>query len=204
MIEGPVVAGVAVLPLFWYALVMGITPGPNNLMLAASGMNFGLRRSLPHILGVLLGFTTLATVAALGLGALYLAAPKLQVVSRYLGAAFLLYFAWRLAQAGSSDQSGRSTPLRFHEAALFQVINPKGWLYAISSASAFLSSEGLAAVAVLTVTAAVVTVISTVTWTCFGTVLARLITSPRVRQRVNWLFAASLLALIPLIVGDPS
>ena len=73
MVEGPVVAGVAVLPLFWYALVMGITPGPNNLMLAASGMNFGLRRSLPHILGVLLGFTTLATVAALGLGALYLA-----------------------------------------------------------------------------------------------------------------------------------
>src|SRR5210317_2167055 len=113
MVEGPVVAGVAVLPLFWYALVMGITPGPNNLMLAASGMNFGLRRSLPHILGVLLGFTTLATVAALGLGALYLAAPKLQLVSRYLGAAFLLYFAWRLAQAGRAETEAPSAPFRF-------------------------------------------------------------------------------------------
>jgi len=204
MVEGPVVAGVAVLPLFWYALVMGITPGPNNLMLAASGMNFGLRRSLPHILGVLLGFTTLATVAALGLGALYLAAPKLQLMSRYLGAAFLLYFAWRLAQAGRTEAASPSAPFRFHEAALFQLINPKGWLYAISSASAFLSSEGLGAVAVLTVTAAIVTVISTLTWTCFGTVLARLVTSPARRQRVNWLFAASLVALIPLIVGDPT
>ena len=125
MVEGPVVAGVAVLPLFWYALVMGITPGPNNLMLAASGMNFGLRRSLPHILGVLLGFTALATGAALGLGAIYLAAPDLQRLSRYLGAAFLLYFAWRIAQAGRAEAAVPRAPFRFHEAALFQVINPK-------------------------------------------------------------------------------
>ena len=204
MVEGPVVAGVAVLPLFWYALVMGITPGPNNLMLAASGMNFGLRRSLPHILGVLLGFTALATGAALGLGAIYLAAPDLQRLSRYLGAAFLLYFAWRISQAGRAEAAVPRAPFRFHEAALFQVINPKGWLYAISSASAFLSSEGLPAVAVLTATAALVTVISTLTWTCFGTVLARFITSPQRRKAMNWRFAASLLALIPLIVGDPT
>jgi threonine/homoserine/homoserine lactone efflux protein len=125
-------------------------------------------------------------------------------VSRFLGAAFLLYFAWRIARAGGAEAAAPSAPFRFHEAALFQLINPKGWLYAISSATAFLSSEGLRAVAVLTTTAASVTVISTLTWTCFGTVLARLITSPARRQRVNWLFAASLIALIPLIVGDPT
>ena len=109
---------------------------PPSRLSSASGMNFGLRRSLPHILGVLLGFTALATGAALGLGAIYLAAPDLQRLSRYLGAAFLLYFAWRIAQAGRAEAAVPRAPFRFHEAALFQVINPKGWLYAISSASA--------------------------------------------------------------------
>ena len=197
----PTVAGVAVVPLLWYCLVMGLTPGPNNLMLAASGMNFGVRRTLPHILGVLLGFTLLVFAAGLGVGTLYDRVPGLRSTLPWLGSACLVYLAWRIAGASRAEHPEDARPLRLVEAATFQVVNPKAWVFCVTAATTFLGGgKGLAAVLVLTLCAMVVTVLSTTTWTLFGTVLARIIHDERIQKQVNLAFAVALLATIPLIL----
>lgn len=197
------VAGVAVLPLAWYAFVMGITPGPNNLMLAASGMNFGLRRTLPHIAGVFVGFSALIVFAGAGIGTLYAQLPLAQDVLRVLGAGFLAWLAWQIARAEGGDGAAEDArPLRFVEAAAFQFMNPKGWTFALTASAGFLREPGLAAVSVLTLTGMATTLLSTTTWTLFGAGLARWIGDATVRRRLNWFFAAALLATIPLLLFD--
>lgn len=197
-----VIAGVAVLPLAWYCFVMGMTPGPNNLMLAASGMNFGIRRTLPHILGVILGFSVLFLLVGLGIGALYAEVPALQQVLRWVGSAFLVYLAWRIAGAGAIETPEDATPLRFHEAALFQFANPKAWVFSLTAAATFLGSGGLAGALVLTVAGMCMTIVSTTTWTLFGAALARWIASERMQRRVNLAFALALLATVPLMLME--
>jgi threonine/homoserine/homoserine lactone efflux protein len=196
-----IIAGVPVGPLLWYCFVMGMTPGPNNLMLAASGMNFGMRRTLPHMLGVFTGFSALVFCAGLGIGQLYAAAPGFQTGLRWVGAAFLVYLAWRIAAATRAEHPEDARPLRFLEAAAFQLANPKAWLFAITSAASFLSDEGLPAVLVLTAAGMAITVLSTTTWTLFGTALARLIHGERMHRVMNAAFALSLLALVPVILA---
>lgn len=196
------IAGVAIGPLAWYCLVMGMTPGPNNLMLAASGMNFGWRRTVPHMLGVLAGFCTLVFAAGLGIGTLYARHPELQTTLRWVGAGVLIYLAWRVATASSAEHPADAKPLRFIEAAIFQFANPKGWVFAVTTAAAFLSDGGLAGALVLTVAASIITVLSTNTWTLFGTALARIIRTERTQRIVNLGFAVALLATVPLIVME--
>lgn len=195
-----IIAGVAVLPFAWYSLVMGMTPGPNNLMLAASGMNFGIRQTLPHILGVIVGFGLLFLLVGLGIGTLYTEVPAVQQLLRWAGAAFLVYLAWRIAGAGAIETPEDATPLRFHEAALFQFANPKAWVFSTTASASFLGNGGTAGAVVLCVASIAVTLLSTVTWTLFGAALARLISKPRVQRRVNLAFALALLATVPLIL----
>jgi threonine/homoserine/homoserine lactone efflux protein len=128
-----------------FAVVNGFTPGPNNFMLAASGANFGLRRTVPHIAGVVLGFTFLAFVVSLGLGGVMARSPLLHLVLKYAGAAFLLYLAWRIATATphpEKAQERRGRPLTFIEAALFQWVNPKAWLIVVGGIATYTSVDG--------------------------------------------------------------
>lgn len=200
--EATTIAGVAIAPLAWYCLVMGMTPGPNNLMLAASGMNFGWRRTLPHMAGVLAGFCTLIFLAGLGVGVLYETLPALQTVLRWCGAFFLVYLAWRIAGASRTEHPADARPLRFVEAAAFQFANPKAWVFSITAAAGFLDGSGLSGALVLAFAGLCITVLSTTTWTLFGAGLARWIASERIQRRVNLAFAAALLATIPLILLD--
>ena len=108
------------LALLTLALIAAWTPGPNNLMLASSGANFGLRRTLPHICGVAFGFPIMIFVVATGLGAIIAASAALQDVMRWAGAALLLWFAWRIATSGRAQDQSRARPLNFLEAAGFQ------------------------------------------------------------------------------------
>jgi threonine/homoserine/homoserine lactone efflux protein len=121
-----------------YMFVMSITPGPNNVMLAASGLNFGVRASLPHMLGISFGFGFQAVICALGLGAIFTQYAQLQIWLGWIGAAYLIYLAWRLLGA-SMKAGGQSTrPLSFIEAAGFQFVNPKAWVMAITVGVLFL------------------------------------------------------------------
>ena len=125
------------LPFLTLAVATAFTPGPNNIMMTASGANFGYWRSFPHILGVSFGFPAMFLALAFGLGEVFQRWPVIHEVLRYLGAAFLLYMAWRIATAGRARVRERGRPLTFIEASAFQWINPKGVLVAISMIATF-------------------------------------------------------------------
>jgi len=184
------------LPLFTYSLVMSSTPGPNNLMLTASGANFGYRRSLPHILGIAAGHGPQIYLTCLGLGALFAAHPPLHALLRIAGAAYLVVLAWQLARSAMGQQTV-ARPLSFGQALAFQAVNPKGWVKAITVATVFMPA-GMSVPA----GAALVTLISIAInfpcvsmWTLFGVAIRRALTDPR-RQRIfNVIMAASLVLL---------
>lgn len=160
------------------ALVASWTPGPNNTLLAASGANFGLRATLPHVLGIALGFPVMIFLVGLGLGGLFAAVPALAEVLRWVGAAIMLWLAWRIAQARPDSDPAASTrhrPFRLHEAAAFQWINPKGWVMAVAISAQFVRPEdpapGAATVAAVFVAAGLGSALG---WAGFGVAMRRL------------------------------
>src|SRR5262245_26834001 len=125
-------------PLFVFAFATSFTPGPNVVMLAASGANYGFRSTLPHISGISIGFPVMVIAIGMGLKAVFVALPELQTVLKYVGAAYLLHLAWRIANAGRPDSKGASgRPLKFLEAAAFQWVNPKGWIMAVAAITTY-------------------------------------------------------------------
>ena len=126
-----------------FAVVTSITPGPNNLMLMASGANFGWRRTLPHIAGITIGFISLIVLVGIGLTQIFQVYPLAYALFKIASVTFLLYLSYRIATTApiSSEQAAGQKPLRLYQAALFQWINPKGWAMALSAISAF-SPEG--------------------------------------------------------------
>ena len=126
-------------PLALFAFVSSITPGPNNIMLTSSGVLFGFARSVPHLLGVTFGFGVLLALSAAGIGNLVLIMPSIHLVLKTLGSGYLLYLAWQLRKiAIRQDAAASRKPMSFLAAALFQFVNPKAWVMAISGSSAFL------------------------------------------------------------------
>jgi len=127
------------LPLATFAFVSSITPGPNNIMLTSSGIMYGFVRSIPHMLGITFGFGVMLVLCALGIGSLVLAVPALHVVLKTLGSAYLLYLAWQLrSMAFRQDEQSSARPMSFAGAAMFQFVNPKAWVMAVTGVSAFL------------------------------------------------------------------
>jgi threonine/homoserine/homoserine lactone efflux protein len=128
------------LALAMFAFVTSVTPGPNNIMLLASGAQFGFRRTLPHMLGIVLGVATLLLSTLLGLGALFTLYPPLYSVLKWVGCAYLLWLAWKIASApvGNLDtKKASSSPMSWWQALLFQYVNPKAWMMAIGCVSTF-------------------------------------------------------------------
>lgn len=192
------------IPLSIFAAVASFTPGPNNLMLAASGMNYGFRRSLPHVVGVSLGFPVMVLCITFGLGALLAGSPVLQHVMRALSAGFILYFAWKIATAETRlEVESTSRPLTLWQAALFQWVNPKGWAIAIAVASLYAPGgirdwDKAFYVAGLFF---VITMACTSTWASIGTVIRSVLRDPGVRRWVNWSMAVILvLTMVPILL----
>src|SRR6185312_10694880 len=132
-LEPTVSAMVDPLPFATYSFVMSITPGPNNVMLTASGATFGFRRTIPHILGISVGFGAELLAVCAGLGAIFNHWPYLQTVLRWVGAAYLIYLGIKmLGGSGAANSRSSSRPVTFFEAALFQFLNPKAWVMTIT------------------------------------------------------------------------
>lgn len=126
-------------PLAVFAFVSSITPGPNNIMLTSSGLIFGFVRSIPHMLGITFGFGVMLALCAVGIGSLIVAMPALHVVLKIVGSAYLLYLAWKLRSMGfSQEERHDARPMSFAGAAVFQFVNPKAWVMAVTGVSAFL------------------------------------------------------------------
>ncbi len=199
------------LALISFAFASAFTPGPNNIMLAASGMNFGFARSAPHMAGIVVGFTLVLLAAGFGVGALFAAFPAVQWGLKILGAAYLLWLAWRIATAvpAEGEAARASRPLNFLEAAAFQWINPKG-LVAIFGAMSLFITPGHAAADVMVIAGVftLTSIGSVVTWTAFGTGLKRLLRAPGKVRIFNIAMALLLVAsIVPMMVplgGQPA
>ncbi|WJH40970.1 LysE family translocator [Aliirhizobium terrae] len=163
-----------------YAFVTSITPGPNNAMLLASGVNFGLKASVPHILGVNIGFAVLILSVGLGLGGVFEALPILHDAMKYVGAAYLIYLAWKIAGSGVSEADrGRRVPLTFMQAAAFQWVNPKAWIMAIGAIATYTQADGFLAKAVLvTILFSIVNAPCIIAWAAVGTALRGVLSKP--------------------------
>jgi threonine/homoserine/homoserine lactone efflux protein len=173
------------LPLVSFAFVSSITPGPNNLMLSASGIVFGFNRTLPHMFGVSVGFTLLLVVCGAGIGALLVEAPAVALALKALGTLYLLYLAWafRSALAPQAGQ-GSARPLRFGEAVAFQFVNPKAWIMGLTAASVFvpdLEPRALA-VAIMCAVFSIVNLPCICTWAVLGASLKRWLREERWRR----------------------
>jgi threonine/homoserine/homoserine lactone efflux protein len=189
-------------PLLVFAAVMSLTPGPNVVMVTASAANFGFRRVVPHMLGITLGFGVLLMTVGLGLAGLVRAEPGVHTVLKYAGAAYLLYLAWRIARADAGRSAcARAKPIGFFEAALFQWVNPKGWVIALGALSAFTTVGGdvLWETSVIASVNAARCLISVAIWAGFGAAIGRLLRAPRPRMAFNWSMAGLLvLSLFPV------
>lgn len=184
-----------------FALVSSITPGPNNLMLASSGLNFGIRRTLPHILGISIGVAAMLVVVGLGLGSAFQTWPLLYTLLKYAGGAYLLYLAYRIGTAGPvRPGERRGKPFTFLQAAAFQWVNPKAWIMSIGIIATYTPQDNFyvnLAVAALVCTA--VNLPSITLWAAFGSALSTVLRAPGAVRMFNVSMALLLVAsLYPL------
>jgi threonine/homoserine/homoserine lactone efflux protein len=192
-----------VLGLALFALASSITPGPNNLMLMASGANFGFRRTIPHMLGVGLGFTLMVLLVGVGLVQVFNAVPVSYQILKVVSVVYLLYLAWKIGTAapvaGAVDAAG--TPFTFVQAALFQWVNPKAWTMALTAVSVYSPSQSVVAMAFVAAVFGTINLPCISLWTTLGQQLQRILTSPA-RLRVFNVTMAMLLvsSLYPVLV----
>ena len=186
-----------------YAFVTSITPGPNNTMLLAAGVNYGLRRSWRHIAGINLGFGAMMFAVGLGAGTLFTVVPYLHETLKVVGTLYLLYLAWRIASDGpmTKEDVGAGQPMTFLGAAAFQWVNPKAWMMVIGAISTYVPDhDRWPAVVVVTLLYLVVNLPCIIAWTALGMGLRRILTEPRHVRRFNFLMAMVLcLSLYPSV-----
>lgn len=186
-----------VLAMIAFAFVSSITPGPNNIMLLASGANFGFRRTVPHMLGIGAGFVLLLLGVGFGLGALLTAVPALHTALKVAGAGYLLYLAWRIAiSRGMSSGTGtRSRPMTFLEAAAFQWVNPKAWMMAITGMALYTDpARPYASVVFVAFAFGLVNLPSVSSWAAFGMALRGFLSDPARLRIFNIAMALMLVA----------
>jgi threonine/homoserine/homoserine lactone efflux protein len=194
-----------ILPLLGFMFAASMTPGPNNLLLASSGVRFGFFATIPHMVGVHMGYSALLITVGLGLGAVFETYPVLQEGLRIAGTVYVLYLAWRIlrggslpANGGAHGTNGRIRPIRFVEAFLFQFVNPKGVIMAITVFAAYaVPHAGMAAnIALIVGVAAVVNVMAVTTWAGFGAIVQGLAGREPAASLIRWTLAAMTVASV--------
>ena len=164
------------LALLGFAFATTWTPGPNNMMLATSGATFGWRQTVPHAMGVALGFPLMVFLIALGLGAVFQRSEALRTGLAWVGFAVMLYLAWRISTAGAAKAQTRTRPLRFHEAAAFQWVNPKAWVMATGVSATYVDGENpVVDAAIIAVAFLIAGLTSSQTWVAFGVAIRRIL-----------------------------
>lgn len=189
------------LALLGFAFVTSVTPGPNNMMLLASGVNFGLRRTLPHMLGISLGHAVLVSSVGLGLAGVFHSLPVLTVVLKVVSVGYMLWLAWKIAHA-AAPTAGKAgaRPFSFLQAAAFQWVNPKAWAMALGAISAYAPGGDLRGVLLVALVFACVNLPSVSIWAAMGERLRHWLTAPARLRAFNWTMAVLLVAsLLPVL-----
>ncbi len=192
-------------PVLSFAVSTSITPGPNNVMVTASGANFGYRRTLRHILGISLGFPVMVVAVGLGLGGLFQAWPGLHVILKYVGCAYILWMAWKIATAGGMGGAGAKPgkPFTFLQAAGFQWVNPKAWVMAVGAITAYTSAGGYFYLEIVLIASVflIVSIPSISIWTLFGVAIGKMLTARKWLRIFNAVMALLLVtSLIPVFL----
>jgi threonine/homoserine/homoserine lactone efflux protein len=184
-----------------FAFVTVITPGPNNLMLLASGTNFGFTRSIPHMMGVGLGFPLMVVCVGLGVMQIFDLWPVSYTILKILSVGYLLYLAWKIAHAAPpKDAKAEARPLTFMQSAAFQWVNPKAWSMALSAITLYATGRDLAAVLWVGGVYVLVGIVSTTSWTVLGQQIRHLLKNPSRLRVFNWIMAGLIVAtLIPVL-----
>ena len=184
-----------------FAFVTSVTPGPNNVMLMASGANFGLRRTLPHMLGVALGFGAMVALLGLGVDRLIAGSPMLAAAMKWISLAYMLWLAWKIAHAGAPGEGrAKPQPMTFLQAAAFQWVNPKAWAMALGAVTAYVAAPSAAAYLAVAAGFALVSLPSVSIWAAAGQGLRGWLAAPARLRAFNWGMAALLvLSLWPVV-----
>lgn len=192
------------LALLTFSFVSSVTPGPNNIMLFSSGVNFGMWRTWPHALGIAFGFGILLAAVGFGLGVVLTTFPVLFLAIKLAGGLYMLYLAWRIANSGPIEvKEGAARPMTFIEAALFQWVNPKAWVMAMVAMSAY-TGEGdyTLNVGIVVVAFCLVNFPSVSIWAGFGTVMRQFLRDPAKLKTFNFSMAFALVvSLWPLLTA---
>jgi threonine/homoserine/homoserine lactone efflux protein len=186
-----------------FACVMAFTPGPNNVLLAASGVNFGFMSTVPHMLGVTIGFDVLLVAGAAGVGLLFAAIPQLQLVLKIAGAIYMFYLAWRVATAHHGSEGNMpARPFTFMQAAAFQWINTKAVLAVVGGVALYVRpGHGWVDFPLMLAVMTVATAGAVALWTGFGVALRRLLCDPARARLFNVSMALLLVAsIVPIVM----
>lgn len=189
------------LALVAFSVVSSVTPGPNNVLLWASGAEFGFRRTLRHVVGTAVGIGAMALAVAAGLGALIMAVPEIAFMMKLGGSLYLLYLAYQIAGARALERGSIARPLGFLQAAAFQVINPKAWIFALGAITTFRPTglPILAGSALVALTMMVVIVPTAAIWAGAGGVLSRFLVGGRAQRIVSLVLAAVVAGTVVLV-----
>lgn len=184
-----------------FAFVTSVTPGPNNMMLMASGANFGFRRTVPHMLGIAIGFTAMVFLVGVGLAGLFLAEPRLGKALGIVSLLYMLWLAWKIAHAAPPEaQSSKARPLSFLQAAAFQWVNPKAWAMALSACALYAPDQTVWAVGFVALVFGAVNLPSVSVWAAAGQGLRGFLTDRRRLVLFNWAMAGLLvLSMLPAL-----
>lgn len=185
-----------------FCIVTSLSPGPNNLMLMSSGLNHGIRKTLPHFFGIYVGFPVLFAAIGLGLGSVFLKYPVFHQILKVAGSSYLLFLAWKIANSGSPDaKETLREPLTFFQAVVFQWVNPKAWAVSIGAIATF-TTVGDVGKKILTILVGYMTVGSMclVLWLLLGASLQRLIQGQKHLRLFNLLMAVLLVVSVITIV----
>ncbi|PWE29094.1 hypothetical protein C4N9_09775 [Pararhodobacter marinus] len=192
------------LALLTFAFVASMTPGPNNVMLLSSGVNFGVARTVPHMAGITLGFSLMIGLVGLGVAGLFTAWPPARAVLTWVSVAYLLWLAWKIARSAppSGAVAAGARPLTFLQAAGFQWVNPKGWTAALTANALYAPGSDLPSVALVVAAFAAVSVLSVTVWTVLGRGLRAFLQDRRRLRVFNIVMALTLVAsLFPVLFG---
>jgi threonine/homoserine/homoserine lactone efflux protein len=187
-----------------YAFVTSVTPGPNNIMLLASGVNFGFRRTLPHMLGIALGHAFMVFVVGMGLVGVFISYPPARTALTVISIAYMLWLAWKIAHAAPPDgASSKARPLTFLQAAAFQWVNPKAWIMSLGAVTLYAPGQEWLAVAWVALVFVMVNFPSVSIWAMAGVGLRRVLQRPPLLRAFNYTMAALLvLSLYPVVFAS--
>jgi threonine/homoserine/homoserine lactone efflux protein len=188
-----------------FATVMFFTPGPNNIMLLSSGLTYGFRPTIPHIVGITVGFAFMVGAVGLGLGTIFITFPMLQTILKYAGVVYLIYLAAAIAMSGpvSAGQDNRRGPMTFWGAAMFQWVNVKGWVMVIGTITAYAAISPYPwNIAIQVALSLLLGSLSCIAWALFGSALRPVLTSPRAVRAFNIVMAVLLLASLYPVFMD--